>query len=61
MTDKVDISEMKLGEVEHFTFLRLVDISLWTRVKMAVSMLLTPLTLVLMGRSIRVTYKRKRF
>lgn len=45
-----------MGEV-HFTFINLTDWPLWPRVKLAVALVLTPLTLVFLGRSITVTFE----
>ena len=38
-----------------YTYLTFQDAPLWTRAKLAVSILLTPLTVLIMGRSIRVS------
>jgi hypothetical protein len=40
-----------------FIHLQFTGMSLWTRVKLGLSLLLTPLTIVIMGRSIRVSYE----
>ena len=42
-----------------FTSLAFTNITLWSRVKVAFSLILTPLTMVLFGRSITVTLRTK--
>ncbi len=41
-------------DAQHFTCIETTGWSRWSRIKLATAMVLTPLTLVLFGRSIRV-------